>query len=140
MTADSPQSNPARPTHSGTQSDPRDICVVLPTYNEAENIEPMVSALLRLVPRVRVHVVDDASPDGTGEIADRLAQDNLGRVTVLHRRAKTGLGDAYIAGFRDALASGAELIFEMDADFSHPIATIGPMVGLSVDHDVVVGS
>ncbi len=140
MTADPMQSTPARPAHSGTQSDPRDICIVLPTYNEAENIEPMVSALLRLVPRVRVHVVDDASPDGTGVIADRLAQDSLGRVTVLHRRAKTGLGDAYISGFRDALASGADLIFEMDADFSHPIAAIGPMVGLSVDHDVVVGS
>ncbi|MSQ42872.1 MAG: polyprenol monophosphomannose synthase [Chloroflexi bacterium] len=140
MTADPPQVNPAPPASSARQIDPRDICIVLPTYNEAENIEPMVSALLGLVPQVRIHVVDDASPDGTGAIADRLAQANPGRVTVLHRNAKTGLGDAYIAGFRDALASGAELIFEMDADFSHPITAIGPMISLSIDHDVVVGS
>ena len=140
MTLNPPQTNPSQEAASGANFNPRDICIVLPTYNEADNIEPMVSSLLGLVPQVRVHVVDDASPDGTGRIADRLAHDHPGRVSVLHRRSKTGLGDAYIAGFRDALASGADLIFEMDADFSHPVGAIGPMIVLSTDYDVVVGS
>ena len=90
--------------------------VCLPTYNERENIEPM----LRVLGNKGVHVlvIDDASPDGTGEIADRLAAE-LDYVDVLHRPGKTGLGPAYLAGFERALADGAELVLEMDCDFSH---------------------
>jgi dolichol-phosphate mannosyltransferase len=90
--------------------------VCLPTYNERENVERMVRALV--AEGVRVLVVDDNSPDGTGEIADRLAEE-LDAVDVLHRDRKEGLGPAYLAGFRRALADGAELILEMDCDFSH---------------------
>jgi len=90
--------------------------VCLPTYNERENLERMVRALEPL--GVRVLVIDDNSPDGTGEIADRLASE-LDFVTVLHRERKEGLGPAYLAGFRRALADGAELVVEIDCDFSH---------------------
>ena len=93
--------------------------VCLPTYNERENLEPMVRALEAVLgPDDRVLVVDDNSPDGTGEIADRLAVE-LPFVGVLHRPRKEGLGPAYLAGFRRALADGAELVLEMDCDFSH---------------------
>ena len=90
--------------------------VCLPTYNELENLEPMLRALGDK--DVRVLVIDDNSPDGTGELADRLAQE-LDYVDVLHRERKEGLGPAYLAGFRRALADGAELVLEMDCDFSH---------------------
>jgi dolichol-phosphate mannosyltransferase len=90
--------------------------VCLPTYNELENLEPMLRALGDK--DVRVLVIDDNSPDGTGELADRLAQE-LDYVDVLHRETKEGLGPAYLAGFRRALAGGAELVLEMDCDFSH---------------------
>jgi dolichol-phosphate mannosyltransferase len=90
--------------------------VCLPTYNELENLEPMLRALADK--DVRVLVIDDNSPDGTGELADRLAQE-LDYVEVLHREHKEGLGPAYLAGFRRALADGAELVLEMDCDFSH---------------------
>jgi dolichol-phosphate mannosyltransferase len=90
--------------------------ICLPTYNERANIEPMLRALQPL--GVRVLVIDDNSPDGTGEIADRLAAE-LDFVSVLHRERKEGLGPAYVAGFHRALADGAELILEMDCDFSH---------------------
>src|SRR5436305_4973817 len=98
------------------------VWVVIPTYNEAANVEGIVRAtvaeLERLVPDShRVLVVDDNSPDGTGQIADRLSQ-RLPQVEVLHRTVKTGLGHAYLAGFERALAGGAELVVEMDADFS----------------------
>jgi dolichol-phosphate mannosyltransferase len=118
----------------------RDTCIVLPTYNERENLPPMVRALLEVAPHVRLLVVDDASPDGTGQVADAIASSVPERVTVLHRQAKTGLGDAYVAGFRIALASGAERIFEMDADFSHPVGAIPAMLRLAESCDVVVGS
>jgi len=114
--------------------------IVLPTYNEAENLRPMVEALLALEPSVDVLVVDDASPDGTGRIADELAAAHPGRVSVVHRAAKTGLGDAYIDGFRRAIAAGAQHVFEMDADFSHPIDAVPAMLRLADDYDVVVGS
>jgi dolichol-phosphate mannosyltransferase len=120
--------------------------IVLPTYNEAENLRPMVEALLGLPgppglpPALDVLVVDDNSPDGTGEIADELAKAHQGRLAVLHRQAKTGLGDAYLAGFRAALEAGAERIFEMDADFSHPVQAVPAMLALAETHDVVVGS
>jgi dolichol-phosphate mannosyltransferase len=90
--------------------------VCLPTYNERENLEPMLKALQPL--GVRVLVVDDNSPDGTGEIADRLASE-LDFVSVLHRERKEGLGPAYLAGFRRALDAGADYVLEMDCDFSH---------------------
>jgi dolichol-phosphate mannosyltransferase len=92
--------------------------VVLPTYNEAENVEPLVRAVLAALPAARVLVVDDSSPDGTGAIADRLAAE-LPAVTVLHRPQKAGLGRAYVSGFAHALAGGATHVIEMDADFSH---------------------
>ena len=93
--------------------------VCLPTYNEKENLEPMVRALGEVLrPGDRVLVVDDSSPDGTGAIADRLSAE-LPFVDVLHRPHKEGLGPAYLAGFRRALADGAELVLEMDCDFSH---------------------
>src|SRR6058998_2473790 len=90
--------------------------VCLPTYNERDNLEAMVRALVDR--GVRVLVIDDNSPDGTGEIADRLAAELPG-VDVLHRPAKEGLGPAYLAGFKRALSDGAELVLEMDCDFSH---------------------
>jgi dolichol-phosphate mannosyltransferase len=99
--------------------------VCLPTYNERENLEAMVRALEPL--DVQVLVIDDNSPDGTGEIADRLASE-LDFVSVLHRDRKEGLGPAYIAGFRRALADGAELILELDCDFSHDPADIPRLI------------
>ena len=90
--------------------------VCLPTYNERENIEPMLRVLTEL--GMRVIVIDDASPDGTGELADRLAAE-LDGVSVLHRPHKDGLGPAYVAGFREALATDAEFVLELDCDFSH---------------------
>ncbi len=114
--------------------------VCLPTYNERENIEPMVLALLEhLGPDDRVLVIDDASPDGTGEEADRLAAEHS-RVAVLHRPTKEGLGPAYLVGFRRALADGAELILEMDCDFSHDPADVPRLIAAAVDADLALGS
>ncbi len=117
--------------------------LVLPTYNEAENIEPMVAALLpRLAaaaPEHRLLVVDDASPDGTGAIADRLAGEHEA-VEVLHRAGKDGLGRAYLAGFERALTAGAELVMEMDADFSHDPADVPRLIEASGEADLVLGS
>jgi dolichol-phosphate mannosyltransferase len=114
--------------------------VCLPTYNERENIEAMVTALLaRLGDDDRVLVIDDGSPDGTGEIADRLARDQV-RVTVLHRTSKEGLGPAYLAGFRRALADRAELVLEMDCDFSHDPDDVLRLIEAATDADVVLGS
>jgi dolichol-phosphate mannosyltransferase len=95
------------------------VCVIVPTYNERENIESLVTQLLALPVGLNVIIVDDNSPDGTGGIADRLAEENEGRVSVIHRAGKLGLGTAYIAGFKRALANGADIICSMDADFSH---------------------
>jgi dolichol-phosphate mannosyltransferase len=114
--------------------------VCLPTYNERENLEPMVRALLeRLDPDDRILVIDDNSPDGTGEIADRLAAAEP-RVSVLHRAEKEGLGPAYIAGFRRALADGAELVLEMDCDFSHDPDDVPRLIAAAADADLVLGS
>jgi dolichol-phosphate mannosyltransferase len=114
--------------------------VCLPTYNERENLEPMVTALLeRLGPEDRVLVIDDSSPDGTGELADRLAA-KYDRVEVLHRPVKEGLGPAYLAGFRRALAGGAELILEVDCDFSHDPADVPRLIAAAADADLVLGS
>jgi dolichol-phosphate mannosyltransferase len=114
--------------------------LVLPTYDEAENIEAFVEAVLAVLPEPgRVLIVDDNSPDGTGDIADRLARRD-GRVSVLHRPRKEGLGPAYVAGFRRALEAGAERIVEMDADFSHDPAYLTPILEASRRADLVVGS
>lgn len=97
---------------------PERALVLLPTYNECENIERIVPRVLEVDPRIEILVIDDNSPDGTGEIADRIAADEP-RVTVLHRAGKEGLGRAYIAGFKYGIEHSYDYIFEMDADFSH---------------------
>jgi dolichol-phosphate mannosyltransferase len=111
--------------------------VCLPTYNERENLEPMLRALGEQ--SVRVLVIDDASPDGTGELADRLARE-LDYVDVLHRPAKEGLGPAYLAGFARALADGAERILEMDCDFSHDPRDVERLIEATAGADLVLGS
>jgi dolichol-phosphate mannosyltransferase len=111
--------------------------VCLPTYNERENIEPMLRALAGK--GVRVLVVDDNSPDGTGELADALARE-LDYVDVLHRERKEGLGPAYLAGFRRALADGAELVLEMDCDFSHDPNDVARLIAAAGGADLVLGS
>ena len=116
---------------------PLQATVCLPTYNERENVERMVRTLHGL--GVHVLVIDDSSPDGTGEIADRLAHE-LDGVSVLHRPTKEGLGPAYVAGFRRALADGAELILEMDCDFSHDPADVPRLISAADDADLVLGS
>ena len=114
--------------------------VCLPTYNEKENLEPMVRALEAVLgPDDRVLVVDDNSPDGTGEIADRLAAEHH-FIDVLHRPRKEGLGPAYLAGFRRALADGAELVLEMDCDFSHRPEDVRRLIEAAAGADVVLGS
>ncbi|HEV7918444.1 MAG TPA: polyprenol monophosphomannose synthase [Solirubrobacterales bacterium] len=127
-------------------SPPVDACVwlVLPTYNEAENIGPIVvAATQRLSEVARDHVVlivDDNSPDGTGEAADHLAK-NYESVRVLHRAGKEGLGRAYLAGFDVALAEGADMIVEMDADFSHDPRDLGRLIrAAATDCDLAIGS
>lgn len=120
------------------------IVVVLPTYNEAENLENMVEALMALPVEddLSVLVVDDNSPDGTGQIADRLASERPERVEVLHRPGKEGLGRAYIHGFSVALARGAEAIMQMDCDFSHSPSYIPQMIETlkTTGCDIVIGS
>src|SRR3954451_10074489 len=117
--------------------------LVLPTYNEAENLERMVDAATRNLaigsPDHRLLVVDDNSPDGTGDIADRLAAER-DDVEVLHRAGKEGLGRAYLAGFEHALRGGADLVLEMDADFSHDPSDIPRLVEAAADADLVLGS
>lgn len=120
------------------------VWVVIPTYNEAMNVEGIIRAadreLERLVPgEHRILIVDDNSPDGTGRLADELAHE-LGTVDVLHRPAKTGLGHAYLAGFDHALARGAELVLEMDADFSHDPRYLSDLLDGATDADLVLGS
>ena len=114
--------------------------VCLPTYNERENLEPMVRALGSLgLDGLEVLVVDDASPDGTGELADRLAEE-LPWVHVLHRARKEGLGPAYLAGFQQALELGADLVLEMDCDFSHDPTDVPRLVAAAESADLVLGS
>src|SRR3954463_6579639 len=113
--------------------------ICLPTYNERENVERMVRALHGLGGHVHVLVIDDGSPDGTGDIADGLARE-LDRISVLHRPRKEGLGPAYLAGFRKALDDGAELIVEMDCDFSHDPADVSRLLAGAGEADLVLGS
>lgn len=117
----------------------RRIIVVIPTYNEAENLPLIVPEVLAQDPDIRVLVVDDNSPDGTGKLADDLAE-KTGRVDVLHRSAKQGLGAAYRAGIAHALERGADIVIQMDCDFSHPPANIQDMLREIETHDVVLGS
>jgi len=115
--------------------------VVLPTYNEADNLRAMVEALGSLpLPGLEVLVVDDASPDGTGRVADELAAAHSGQVSVIHRSGKSGLGTADIEGFRHALQAGAEILIQMDADFSHSPDYLPDFISKLGDYDVVVGS
>jgi dolichol-phosphate mannosyltransferase len=113
--------------------------VVVPTYNERVNLPLVVPAILQQDPRIDVLVVDDNSPDGTGQLADELAA-STPRVHVLHRPTKSGLGKAYLAGFQWALANRYDLIFEMDADFSHDPKFLGDFVHAAADADLVIGS
>ena len=114
--------------------------VCLPTYDERENLEPMLRALAEVLgPDDRVLVIDDDSPDGTGALADRLAAE-LPFVDVLHRARKEGLGRAYLAGFRVALEQGAALVLEMDCDFSHDPQDVPRLIAAAADADVVLGS
>lgn len=117
------------------------IVAIVPTYNERENIEPLVHQLLDLPVGLKVLVVDDNSPDGTGEAADALAAEHPHRLHVLHRPGKLGLGTAHIAGFRQALATGADLVLTMDADFSHHPRYIPSILDRVADgYDVVIGA
>lgn len=121
------------------------IWLVLPTYNEKENLESVVAAISKQLEQAapdswNILVVDDNSPDGTGAIADRLSVASEGRVRVLHRAGKEGLGRAYVAGFKHALAQGAQKVVQMDADFSHDPADIPRLLEASQTADVVIGS
>ena len=126
-----------------TDSAPASLWICLPTYNELENLERMVRALAREREEhdlpMTVLVIDDSSPDGTGDVADRLAEE-LDWVQVLHRTTKDGLGRAYLAGFQVALDAGAELIMEMDCDFSHDPKDVHRLVAASRRADLVLGS
>jgi dolichol-phosphate mannosyltransferase len=119
------------------------VWVVLPTYNERDNLEPLVRAvraeLSDAAPDHTILVVDDSSPDGTGELADQLARADP-HVRVLHRPHKEGLGQAYLAGFDVALREGAALVLEMDADFSHDPSYLAPMIDAAAEADLVLGS
>jgi dolichol-phosphate mannosyltransferase len=113
--------------------------VVIPTYNERENVPPLVDALLRH-DGVRVLVVDDQSPDGTGAVADEAARRHAGRVGVIHRTSKRGFGRSYVDGIKRAMAEGADLICQMDADFSHDPARLPDLLAAAEHADLVIGS
>jgi len=115
------------------------VYVIIPTYNEAENLESIVERVLSLHPMFNIIVVDDNSPDGTGKIADDLSKKDH-RIHAIHRPNKAGLGTAYIKGFKEALAKGADLIFEMDADFSHDPKYLQDFMEASKRADLVIGS
>jgi dolichol-phosphate mannosyltransferase len=133
----------AEPDLPGDDAAGPNTWLVVPTYNEAENLEPFVRKVLPQLATAtsehRVLIVDDSSPDGTGEIADRLAAE-LESVEVLHRPEKDGLGRAYAAGFERALAEGAELVLQMDADFSHDPKDVPALIAAAGNADVVIGS
>jgi dolichol-phosphate mannosyltransferase len=103
-----------------TQAAARRIWIIVPTYDERDNVGPITAAILETVPQANILIVDDNSPDGTGALADELAVKDS-RIAVLHREAKQGLGRAYVDAFRDVLARGAEVVVQIDADFSHPV-------------------
>jgi dolichol-phosphate mannosyltransferase len=113
--------------------------VIIPTYNERDNIQRLVPMVLSQDPRLEILIIDDASPDGTGELADQICAENP-RVHVLHRAGKLGLGTAYIAGFRWGVERGYDWLFEMDADFSHDPAHLPQFIEALASHDLVLGS
>lgn len=113
--------------------------IIIPTYNERENIEDLISEIFRVDLNLEVLVVDDNSPDGTGKLADELARRNS-RVHVIHRRDKMGLGSAYITGFKYALKGDCDYIFEMDADFSHDPNCLPEFLEKIKEYDLVLGS
>jgi dolichol-phosphate mannosyltransferase len=117
------------------------LTVVLPTYNEVENISKLICAIFDLpLPDVKVIVVDDNSPDNTGKVADNLARQYPGRIKVIHRTCKSGLGTAYITGFNEALKDGAEAIAQMDSDFSHPVDKLVDLMKAVENVDIALGS
>ncbi len=120
-------------THDGNGA-----LIIIPTYNEAENIEAITGAVFDVVAKANILVLDDNSPDGTGDIADRLAAADS-RIFVEHRQGKQGLGPAYIHGFRWALERDYERVFEMDADFSHQPRFLPDFLRVAEDHDLVLG-
>ncbi|MGB2990556.1 MAG: polyprenol monophosphomannose synthase, partial [Candidatus Zixiibacteriota bacterium] len=113
--------------------------VIIPTYNESENIERIVPLVMEKDPSIHVLIVDDNSPDGTGRTADGMAKKD-DRVSVIHRQSKSGLGTAYITGFKFALENGYDLVFEMDCDFSHDPKYIVEFLEAVKDADLVLGS
>ena len=115
------------------------ICVIIPTYNERENISRLIPIVLDKDERIEILVVDDGSPDGTADVV-RQMQETTGRIHLLERPKKLGLGTAYVAGFGFALDAGFDLIFEMDADFSHDPEAIPRFIEAAADHDLVIGS
>ena len=114
------------------------VLVIVPTYNERESLPQIVPLVMQH--DVRLLIVDDASPDGTGEVADRLAKEYAPRMEVLHRTGRRGLGRSYVDGFRRALRSGADVVVQMDADLSHDPMYLPPLVAATEDADLVVGS
>jgi dolichol-phosphate mannosyltransferase len=119
----------------------RSLTVVIPTYNEAENLPTLTADLWALpIPDVKIIIVDDGSPDGTGEVADQIAAANPGRLEVIHREGKLGLGTAYITGFQQALQGQSQAIGQMDADFSHSPAYIPTFLEKLEEYDAVFGS
>ena len=117
----------------------RDVVVVVPTYNEKDNL-PVLAAGILAHPGFRLLVVDDGSPDGTGAVADELARMHPGRIDVLHRTGPRGLGRSYVDGLKRALESGADLIFQMDADLSHNPEHLPSLAAAAEQFDVVIGS
>lgn len=116
------------------------VVVVIPTYNERQNILWLVPEVLALGPNISIVIVDDNSPDGTGGVADDLAVANQGRIEVLHRAAKDGIGPAYIAGFQRALVMEPDLVAQMDADHSHLPVDLARLIDAASDADLVIGS
>jgi dolichol-phosphate mannosyltransferase len=120
-------------------TDNKRALIIFPTYNEKENIEKIIEAVLPIDERLHILVVDDNSPDGTGQIADRLAGENP-RINVLHRQNKEGLGKAYIAGFKWGIENRFDYLFEMDADFSHDPKFLPEFLSNIEKYDLVLGS
>ena len=115
------------------------VYIVIPTYDEVKNLSKLAGAIFTFHPEVNIIVIDDNSPDGTGEIADLLSR-KYPRLDVIHRARKAGLGTAYVEGFKQALEKGADLIIEMDADFSHGPEYLKELIDASIKADVVIGS
>ncbi len=117
------------------------VLIIIPTYNEIENLQPLTNAIFAAVPaQVEVLIVDDGSPDGTGDLANTLVKERAPRFHVLHRQKKMGLGTAYVAGFEWALANGFDAVIQMDADFSHDPRYLAHHLALLEKHDGVIGS